>query len=120
MENKNITYDKLLKANDSSKKDLFKITTALILIVAMAIYVKFDLLYFFTNIENIAKLMWDLTGGVFVNLFENDSLVKYFIQIQKPMMETIQMSLIGTFFGAILGFILALLSSPMNKQPKKK
>ena len=59
----------------------------------------------------IIKLLWELTGGVVVNIFTNESLQTYFIKFQQPLLETVQMSLIGTMFGAVLGFVIALLSS---------
>lgn len=104
-------YDRLLKENDRKLSVVLKITTILLVLISMLYYVNFNLIYFITNLSNASKPLWQMTGGVFVDLFTGTDLRSYFMTIQGPMMETIQMSLLGTLLGAIIGFIFALLSS---------
>ena len=104
-------YDELLKKNDKKVKNIITLLLIAFVFIYMYVYVEFDILYFVVNIGSVLKLLWELTFGVIIGLFTDDSLRQYFITIQKPMLETIQMSLIGTFFGAIIGLFMALFSS---------
>jgi phosphonate transport system permease protein len=58
-----------------------------------------------------ARRLSIILGSDWLSLIFPSKILEYFITIQKPMLETIQMSLIGTFFGAIIGLFMALFSS---------